>query len=39
MITLPFGMHYNYFASPSIRLSVLGQLVKMLITLEQHGIF
>ena len=29
------GVHYNHCVSPS----VCGQLVKMLITLEPHGIF
>ena len=34
-ITRPLGLRYNHQMSPSIR----GQLVKMLITLEPHGIF
>ena len=33
-IARPFGAHYNHYASPFVR----GQLAKILITLEPHGI-
>ena len=35
VIARPLGLHCNHFVSPSVR----GQLVKMLKTLEPHGIF
>ena len=34
IIARSLGLHYNQYARPSVR----GQLVKMLITLERHGI-
>ena len=38
-IARPADVYYNHCVSPSVCLSVSGQLVKMLITLEPRGIF